>query len=265
MCLDGRNRFQGCTRLRLMLRVKVCSASHVILPMTALNDDKSAKKVNLRLWTPKTLTLSCVNKSGASHVLLQCPIKGDTLILDVIPCFATKTFPPQFWKQLCLTASVKVQIFAWQPKLWIQSTSQLASSQFLRCQDCLVKDYSRRHSPIQFQSETSHHHRQHRAASCDIFRIGLVKFSPPHSVINGGSDKQDWLTLLHLIASHQPAHLQHDYTTILMQVGDVTPFRSFPTMREAATTIMIGKYKQGDASRGVARRTRSSTVPRSMS
>ena len=92
-------------------------AAHVVLlPMTTLNDDKSAKQVNLRLaageiaaveapreifaehvtiplcplgrvrrklqliaiWTPKSLTLSCVNKSGTAHGLTQCPSKGDT-------------------------------------------------------------------------------------------------------------------------------------------------------------------------------------------
>ena len=90
-------------------------ASHVILPMNALHDDKSVKQVNLRLaageitavesqreilaehvtiplcplgrvsrklqltaiWTPKSLTLSCVNKSGTARGLTQCPIKGD--------------------------------------------------------------------------------------------------------------------------------------------------------------------------------------------
>ena len=68
----------------------------------------------------------------------------------------------------------------------------------------------------------------------------LLRLSPPNSAINVGSDKQDWLTLLHLIASHRPAHLQHDYTTILLQVGDVMSLRSFPTMWEGATMIVIG-------------------------
>ena len=74
----------------------------------------------------------------------------------------------------------------------------------------------------------------------------LLGLSPPHSVLNVGNDKQDWLNLLHLIATHQPAHLQHDYTTILLQVGDVTPARPFPAMWETATMIMLGKYKQGE-------------------
>ena len=55
--------------------------------------------------------------------------------------------------------------------------------------------------------------------------------------------KQAWLSLLHLIASHRPAHLQHDYTTILLQVGDVLQVQAFPSMWEAAMIIMIGKHK----------------------
>ena len=100
-------------------------ASHVILPQTALYDSKSAKPVNLRLaageinaveahreifaehvaiplcpsgrvirklqltviWTPQTLTLNCVNKSGTAQGLMQCPIKGDTPYFNAV----------QFW------------------------------------------------------------------------------------------------------------------------------------------------------------------------
>ena len=124
-------------------------ASHVILPMTALCDDKSANQVNLRLvageiaavevhrrsllstllyqcplgrmicnlqltaiWTPKSLTLSCVGKSGTAHGLMQCPIYTlfhSKSVLDVAKCLqmqrkGQKTFPPQLWKQLYLSA-----------------------------------------------------------------------------------------------------------------------------------------------------------------
>ena len=86
-------------------------ASHVILSQTALHDTKAARPVSLRLaageikaveahreifvehvttplcplgrvvrklqltaiWTPQTLTLSCVNKSGTAQGLMQCP------------------------------------------------------------------------------------------------------------------------------------------------------------------------------------------------
>ena len=74
----------------------------------------------------------------------------------------------------------------------------------------------------------------------------VMGLSPPHSVINVGDDKQEWLSLLHLIATHRPAHLQHAYTMILIQIGDVMPVKSFPAMWETATMIMLGKYKQGE-------------------
>ena len=48
----------------------------------------------------------------------------------------------------------------------------------------------------------------------------VVGLSPPHSVINVGDDQQG-VTLLHLIATHRPAHLQHEYTTIPIQVRQV--------------------------------------------
>ena len=70
--------------------------------------------------------------------------------------------------------------------------------------------------------------------------------SPPHGVINVGDDKHEWLALLHLVATHRPARLQHEYATILIQVGDVMPVRSFPAMWEMATMFMLGKYKQGE-------------------
>ena len=54
--------------------------------------------------------------------------------------------------------------------------------------------------------------------------------SPPQSIVNVGEDKQEWLTLLHLIATHRPVHQQHEYTTILIQVGDAMPVKSFPAM-----------------------------------
>ena len=47
----------------------------------------------------------------------------------------------------------------------------------------------------------------------------VMGLSPPHSVIDVGDDKHEWLTLLHLIATHRPAHLQHEYTPILIQIG----------------------------------------------
>ena len=68
------------------------------------------------MWAPKTLTLSCVNKSGTAHGLMQCPDQGRLLHTNTAVQFwmlrralqfqrkGHKSFPPQFWKQLYLTA-----------------------------------------------------------------------------------------------------------------------------------------------------------------
>ena len=91
-------------------------ASHVILPTSALPEKRAGKPVTLRLaagqvravehhreifadhvtvplcplgrvihklgltaiWTPQSLTLTCLNSSGTAHGLMQCPVKGDT-------------------------------------------------------------------------------------------------------------------------------------------------------------------------------------------
>ena len=74
----------------------------------------------------------------------------------------------------------------------------------------------------------------------------VLGLHPPHSVVNVDASRQEWLSLLHLLATHRPTHLQHEYTTILLQVGDYfMSVQSFPEMWERATMIMLGKYKNG--------------------
>ena len=51
----------------------------------------------------------------------------------------------------------------------------------------------------------------------------VLGLHPPHSVVNVDASRHEWLSLLHLLATHRPAHLQHDYTTIILQVCDVMP------------------------------------------
>ena len=47
----------------------------------------------------------------------------------------------------------------------------------------------------------------------------VLGLDPPHSVVNVDASRHEWLSLLHLLAtlSHRPTHLQHEYTTILLQ------------------------------------------------
>ena len=50
-------------------------ASHVILPMTALNDDKSAKQVNLRLAAGEIAAVEAHREIFAEHVAIPlCPL-----------------------------------------------------------------------------------------------------------------------------------------------------------------------------------------------
>ena len=74
----------------------------------------------------------------------------------------------------------------------------------------------------------------------------VLDLDPPHSVVNVDASRQEWLSLLHLLATHRPTHLQHDYTTIVLQTGDFMPVQQFPNMWEKATMIMLGKYKNGE-------------------
>ena len=74
----------------------------------------------------------------------------------------------------------------------------------------------------------------------------VLGLDPPHSVVNVDANRQEWLQLLHLLASHRPTHLQHPYTMILLQTGDFMPIQKIPNMWEKATMIMLGKYKNGE-------------------
>ena len=67
------------------------------------------------IWTPQSLTLTCLNSSGTAHGLMQCPVKGDTPYFTSVQFWmlrralqahrqGQKTFPPKYWKQLYTTA-----------------------------------------------------------------------------------------------------------------------------------------------------------------
>ena len=114
---------------------RVIFAEHVTIPLCLLG--RVIRKLQLTaIWTPKSLTLSCVNKSGTARGLMQCPIKGDTPYFTAIQFWmwrralqmqrkGQKTFPPQFWKQLYVTAISEGPIYAWRPRLLTQSTRHL--------------------------------------------------------------------------------------------------------------------------------------------
>ena len=56
------------------MAIAASGASHVILPMTALQDDKSAKQVNLRLAAGEIAAEEAQRKIFAEHVTIPlCP------------------------------------------------------------------------------------------------------------------------------------------------------------------------------------------------
>ena len=192
---------------------------------------------------------------------MQCPIKGDTPYFTAVQFWmlrralqlqrkGQKHFPPSFWKQLYLAAIAEgpdlrmaatavEKEHSQSPDMTKCSLPQLKShvTRTLLGQGLLQAAQTTASSKLPVQSEGPVSH------PMSSLVMGL---SPPHSVINVGDDKQEWLTLLHLIATHQPAHLQHEYTTILIQVGDVMPVKLLPGIWETATMTMLGKYEQGD-------------------
>ena len=203
------------------------------------------------LDTP-VLTLNCVNKSGTAQGLTQCPIKGDTPFFTAVQfwmlrralqlqCNGQKHFATQFWKQLYLTAITEEPDFRMAAKAVDKEPQQ--SPDMTKCSLPQLSSYVTKTLLGQGLLQTGQTSSKISGCpGCQPLRPMssiVMGLSPPHSVVNVGDDKQDWFSLLHLIATHRPAHLQHDYTTILLQVGDVMPVRSFPAMWETATVIML--------------------------
>ena len=75
---DAQSKSVFCTSARILVPVSDVNpmaiadsgASHVILPVTALNDDKSAKKVNLRLAAGEMAAVEAYREIFAEHVTI---------------------------------------------------------------------------------------------------------------------------------------------------------------------------------------------------
>ena len=131
-----------------------------------------------------------------------------------------KTFPPQleaalqFWKQLYVTA--KHQSLPDTSAACLTLSSHVTKTLFGQG----LLQMTQPSSSLTMSSTASQ-------PALRLMRSFVLGLNPPRSVVNVGQDKQDWLMLLHLIASHRPAHLQRDYTTILLQVGDAHASRYY--------------------------------------
>ena len=221
-------------------------AEHVTIPLCPLG--RVIRKLQLiAIWTPQTLILTCVNIAGTAQGLMQCPIKEDTPYFTAVQFWmlrralqlqrkGQKHFPLSFWKQLYLAA------IAEGPDLRMAAKGvekeQNTSLDMTKCSLPQLSSYVTRtllgQGLLQAAQTTTSSKLPVRSEGpvCRPMSSLVMGLSPPHSVINVGDDQHEWLTLLHLIATHRPAHLQHDYTAILIQVGDVMPVKSFPAMWE---------------------------------
>ena len=271
-------------------------ASHVILPTSALPEKRTGKDVTLRLaagqvravehqkeifadhvtvplcplgrvvrklgltaiWTPQSLTLTCVNSSGTAHGLMQCPVKGDTPYFTSVQFWmlrralqahrqGQKTFPPTYWKQLYTTAIREGPTLRMAKST---ETTKVVKPDMKKCSLPQLGSYitktflSQGLRPMVEQSRTRVSSKT--LTTCMPLTSCILGLDPPHSVVNVDASRQEWLRLLHLLATHRPTHLQHDYTTIVIQTGDFMPVQKIPNMWEKATMIMLGKFKNGE-------------------
>ena len=75
--------------------------SHVILPMTALNDDKSAKKVNPRLAAREIAAVAAHRETFAQHVTIPlCPLGRVTRKLQLIAIWDSADFDINLCEQV---------------------------------------------------------------------------------------------------------------------------------------------------------------------
>ena len=271
-------------------------ASHVILPTSALPEKKTGKNVTLRLaagqvravehhreifadhvtvplcplgrvvrklgltaiWTPQSLTLTCLNSSGTAHGLMQCPVKGDTPYFTSVQFWmlrralqahrqGQKTFPPTYWKQLYTTAIREGPTLRMAKST---ETTKIAKPDMKKCSLPQLGSYMTKtflsQGLRQMVEQSKTRVSMKPSSTYTPLTSCVLGLDPPHSVVNVDASRQEWLHLLHLLATHRPTHLQHDYTTILIQTGDFTPVQPFPNMWEKATMIMLGKYKNGE-------------------
>ena len=202
--------------------------------------------------------MTCLNSSGTAHGLMQCPVKGDTPYFTSVQFWmlrcalqahrqGQKIFPPKYWKQL-YTTGIKEG-----PKLRMAKSTETAKQ--------VKSDMKKRSLPQlgsymtrTFLSQGLHQmveqlgHRRSKQSSSSYMPLTscVLGLRPPHSVVNVDANRHEWLSLLHLLATHRPAHLQHPYMTIILQIGDFMSVQGIPETWESARMITLGKNKNGE-------------------
>ena len=189
---------------------------------------------------------------------MQCPVKGDTPYFTSVQFWmlqralqahrqGQKTFPPTYWKQLYMTAIKEGPTLRMAKST---ETTKPAKPDMKKCSLPQLGSYMTKtflsQGLRQMVEQTTIRVSRTPSSTYTPLTSCVLGLDPPHSVVNVDASRHEWLSLLHLLATHRPTHLQHEYTTILLQVGDFMPVQQFPDMWEKATMIMLGKYKNGE-------------------
>ena len=134
-----------------------------------------------------------------------------------------KSFPLRFWKQVYLTTITEgpdLRMAAKAKEAEHQKLSDMTKCSLPHLSSYVIKTLFSQ--GLLQTAQTAANVKLPARPGCPELRpmsSFVLSLSPPHSVLNIGDDKQEWLSLLHLIATHRPAHLQRDYTTILLQMS----------------------------------------------
>ena len=177
------------------------------------------------MWTPKSLTLTWLNSSGTAHGLMQCPVRGDTPYFTSVQFWmlrralqahrqGQKTFPPKYWKQLYTTGIEEG------PTLCMAKSTETAKPVRPDMKKCSLPQLGSYMTKTfisqglrQMVEQSGHRRTQKSSSSYTPLTSCVLGLHPPHSVVNVDASRHEWLSLLHLLATHRPAHLQHPYTT----------------------------------------------------
>ena len=155
---------------------------------------------------------------------MQCPVRGDTPYFTSVQFWmlhralqahrqGQKTFPPKCWKQL-YTIGIREG-----PKLRMAKsteTTKQVKPDMKKCSLPQLGSYMTKtflgQGLRQMVEQSTQSMSKITSSSVKPLASCVLGLHPPHSVVNVDASRHEWLSLLHLLATHRPAHLQHDHS-----------------------------------------------------
>ena len=162
--------------------------------------------------------MTCLNSSGTTHGLMQCPVRGDTPYFTSVQFWmlrralqarrqGQKTFPPKYWKQL-YTSGIREG-----PKLRMAKSTETVKQ--------VKPDVKKRNLPQlgsymtktflgqglrQMVEQSTQSMSKNTSSSVKPLASCVLGLHPPHSVVNVDASRHEWLSLLHRNMSDKEAH-----------------------------------------------------------